>query len=263
MSATALLMDVGNSALKWAMADTQALSDAHRIDLSTVHDDALRALCAQHPGRAVLGCVVASEAVRARLEGAAASVGVSIRWLTAQDQFDAGPVRLINGYRLPQQLGADRWHAMLGARERYPNQAWVLVQVGTATTIDGVTAQGQFVGGEILPGPALMHASLAQGTARLPHTQAQAVAFADNTDEAIASGVLDAQWGAIERYWRRFAARDASSDGAGGAARLILTGGGATHLAQAFQDERVLPFEVQHNLVLRGLWLRWKQSLDL
>jgi type III pantothenate kinase len=103
----------------------------------------------------------------------------------------------------------------------------------------------------ILPGVTLMLESLARRTARLPQAQGAAVAFPDNTDDAITSGVADAQAGAIERVAIRFAQ-------AQGAPVLLLIGGGA---APALEPRlRSLPeierCERAHNLVLRGLWLR-------
>ncbi len=263
---TVLLIDAGNSAVKWALADEQVLNNAHRLsyDLAGLKPLDLQPLLESQRCDCVVGCIVASDAIYAAIEREAALAGKPVTWLEAQPAFDDGRVRLTNGYRNPEQLGADRWHALLGARTHHPETALVVVQMGTATTIDGVTTQGHFVGGEILPGVALMHASLARGTARLNVVQGEPNPFADNTADAIASGVHDAQWGAVQRYWRRFVARYAPEGGA----QLVLTGGGAAQLAAVITDPQTEPgwaSEVQHNLVpdlvLRGLWLRWKHSL--
>lgn len=269
-----LLIDAGNSAVKFATGDAaapgaavQVLHAQHTVGIARADpqqeldafsvrlDMALRG-SAIAPGTAAAGCIVASNNARAAIDAAVLAVtGVPIAWWRAQPVFEHDGVRLVNGYRDPAQLGADRWHAMLGARALAGGAAFVLVQAGTATTIDGVTADGRFIGGQIVPGWDMMRASLAQGTARLPHAAGQPARFADNTDDAIASGVRDAQTGAIGQFWRRFVRSHAHDHGA----RLVLTGGGAARLAVALQDSdefAALPPVIQDNLVLRGLWVR-------
>jgi type III pantothenate kinase len=261
-----LLLDVGNSALKWAVLQADGTlgpvtSVAYRkpdepfdaaVDVSAAQaavSDALRA--AGNVDRA-LGCSVAAEALTAALEAAVASrCGGAPRWLRAQSVFDDGHLRLVNGYRDPEQLGADRWHAMLGARALFPDTALVVVQVGTATTLDAIDATGRFVGGEILPGWQMMTVSLARGTGRLPLSRGVATPFADNTMDAIAGGVADAQAGAVERFVRRFAQAQP-------ALRVVFTGGAAQalHTALAWsapQDAPLGPPTIQDNLVLTGL----------
>jgi type III pantothenate kinase len=265
----ALLIDAGNTALKFATADELGpgapmslayggdAADAPAYDHQAFRARLERVLREQvvARGAAAAGCIVASNTAQRAIESAVHAVaGTGITWLQSQAVFDRGGVRLTSAYRDPAQLGADRWHAMLGARGQHDG-AFVLVQAGTATTIDGVTDDGRFVGGDILPGWDMMLASLARGTARLPHAAGTPVEFADNTDDAIASGTRDAQVGAVERFWRRFCARHAPSR----PARLLLTGGGAQRLAAALEKTGdlvdVTP-SIQDNLVLRGLWLR-------
>lgn len=250
-----LLLDVGNSALKWVLADRQGLRDIHTVPYEGSGTQA-RLPHFFLPAERAMGCFVAADLIRKALEEK-----ISVTWLSAQAQFDNGSIHLRNGYAQPLQLGTDRWHALIGARALCPDSACVLMQAGTATTIDGISAAGDFVGGEILPGIALMHTSLAQSTARLPqsdwlNTQGSARAFADNTLEAIANGVLDAQLGALQRYWRRFVARYAPQ----GDAQLLFTGGAAAALAAAWAQDALQEqpaARVQHNLVLHGLWQRW------
>jgi type III pantothenate kinase len=162
-----------------------------------------------------------------------------------------GEVTLVNGYLDPHQLGADRWHALLGACARLPGTSMVVVNAGTATTVDCVRAgeeSSRFVGGCIAPGVRLMLESLARNTAGLPLATGVAVDFPDTTDRAIVTGVLDAQAGLVERVWRRFSA------GLDRAPRLLLAGGHAELLAARLPNE-FAPL-IEHNLVLRGLALR-------
>jgi type III pantothenate kinase len=117
----------------------------------------------------------------------------------------------------------------------------VVATCGTATTIDALSADGVFLGGMILPGLGLMAASLARNTAQLPHIaagDALPAGFADNTDDAILSGCLSAQAGAIER-----------ACGLLGASLCILSGGAARYIAPALSA----PHKMVDNIVLTGL----------
>ena len=168
-------------------------------------------------GGAAFGCSVAAGATRTAVEVAAHARGMSIEWLRSEPRY-AGEFVLLNGYRNPTQLGADRWHGMLGACQRVPRRSFVLVAAGTATTIDCVEVsdgQARFVGGCIAPGQRLMLDALANQTAGLPQADGAAVDFPDTTDDAITTGVRDAQAGLVERFVRRFGA--ASRAGTGGA----------------------------------------------
>jgi type III pantothenate kinase len=203
------------------------------------------------PGSVALGCSVAAHELRAAVEHAANARGLTVQWLAAESQH-AGRVRLVNGYRTPTQLGPDRWHGMLGACQRRPGQAFVLVAAGTATTIDCVEANAQvarFVGGCIAPGQRMMLEALAQRTAGLPHARGQAVDFPDNTDDAIATGVADAQVGLALRMIERFARR------LGHAPTVLVSGGDAEPVAERLRSAGVGP-AIEHNLVLAGLALR-------
>jgi type III pantothenate kinase len=158
-------------------------------------------------------------------------------WFSAQPEL-AG---LRNRYRNPGQLGADRFAAALGARTLVPGKALVVATCGTATTVDAVSSDGEFLGGMILPGLGLMLDSLARGTAQLPAASADAApppVFADNTLDAIRSGCVSAQAGAITRA---FAALPAEL--------CIVSGGAAGHIAPALQ----VPYRMLDNIVLAGL----------
>lgn len=250
-----LLLDVGNTALKWAQSEGERLGHA-QVELHRGRADGLEQRLAQAWQKVAwndpaLGCSVAVADVREAVERAARTHGGSIRWLAAQNRYD-GAFVLQNGYRAPGQLGADRWHGMLGACERRPGQSLVLVAAGTATTIDCVEWRGGvalFIGGCIAPGTALMLESLAQRTGGLPHARGDWVDFPDNTDDAIATGVTDAQTGlalhVVERARRRF----------GSSPQVIVSGGDADALAERLSICGVA-LAIEHNLVLGGLALR-------
>lgn len=247
-----LLVDAGNTRIKWALVDR---SIAHPVPGvwhaagSVARADAeqlVQTWRALRIGRVLLSNV-AGEGLRDELEHivmrALGSKPVAIEWFASVAEL--GGVR--NGYRNPSQLGCDRFAAAIGAHALFPKRALVVATCGTATTIDAVSADGDFVGGMILPGLGLMASSLAKNTAQLPEVALHASAlqpFADNTDAAIVSGCLAAQAGAIERAVAAHALTHPESGVscilAGGAADLV-----APHLSIAHQ--RV------DNLVLVGL----------
>lgn len=146
-----------------------------------------------------LGVNVAGAEQAARLTGLFATAGMTLSWRTASKQ--AGD--LINGYDQPAQLGPDRWAAMLGAQThaKTHTRPLIMASFGTATTIDTVGPDGRFIGGVILPGPALMRRSLFNDTADLPLADSPVSLFPTHTHAAIASGVAAAQAGALLRQW--------------------------------------------------------------
>ncbi len=105
---------------------------------------------------------------------------------------------LKNGYEKPHTLGIDRWAAMIGAREKYEG-ALCVIDSGTATTVDVIRADGQCIGGAILPGIYTMRRSLGKYTAALFAADCEIAPFSDNTAGGIAGGTGYASVGAIER----------------------------------------------------------------
>jgi type III pantothenate kinase len=254
-STPVLLVDLGNTALKWTLSTAghspaQARSIVHRE--CTDLPDRLRAeWSAIEPGTPAVGCSVAAAEVRDAVASALREVGVRIDWLGAEARH-AGVVVLFNGYRVPTQLGADRWHGMLGACQRHPGEPFVLLAAGTATTLDCVESGpdgARFIGGCIAPGARMMLDALNRGTGSLPLAQGAPRDFPDNTDDAIATGVRDAQAGLAWQIVRRFARR------LGHDPRLLVSGGDAEAVA-ARLEANGLAVTIEHNLVLAGLALR-------
>lgn len=242
-SDTWLLVDAGNTRVKWALADADAPLGQWRTQGAMLHG-LLDTLCAAWqaggivPTR-VLVANVAGGGVRAAIEGAlrVCAPGAVIEW------FASVPRRagIVNGYRDPAQLGCDRFAAAIGARALEPGRDVIVANCGTATTVDAIAADGTFIGGMILPGLALMPRSLARNTAQLPQIDAGAAlppTFADNTHDAILSGCLAAQAGAIER-----------AVAVHGAAACIISGGAAPLIAPAL----TVPARHVDNIVMIGL----------
>jgi type III pantothenate kinase len=232
-----LLIDAGNTRIKWALAAPGAALGRWSASGAVTHAE-LNHLPARWQHHSVTAAIVSNVAgVKVRDQLQLMLPTTAITWFASVAQ-QAG-VR--NGYRDPSQLGCDRFAAAIGARALEPGKALVVATCGTATTIDALSAGGAFLGGMILPGLGLMASSLARNTAQLPHIAASGAAragFADNTDDAILAGCLSAQAGAIERAF-----------GLLGADLCMLSGGAARYIAPSL----AAPHRMVDNIVLVGL----------
>jgi type III pantothenate kinase len=194
------------------------------------------------PLRAV-GVNVAGEAARVRVEAQLTRWRLVPQWLVATD----AACGVTNRYARPAQLGADRWASLVAARQRsiatdlFP-PACVVVNAGTAVTIDSLDAEGVFRGGLILPGMRLMLRTLAENTAALKAPPGEFREFPDNTPDALYSGAMQAVCGAIEQMRRQIDTNPAQ-------VRVYLAGGAASEIAPHLNP----PVEVVDNLVLEGV----------
>jgi type III pantothenate kinase len=177
---------------------------------------------------------VASDSVRAQLARALQGFSADPLWIRAQEK----QCGVTNLYLDPGQLGSDRWAALIGAWTR-EHGACLIVGAGTATTVDALSASGEFLGGLILPGLDMMREALAAGTARLSLDAGHDAEFPRNTADAIWNGCMAAQLGAIGRM-RRVLSESAP---------ILLSGGAARLLQPALNS----PVNVVDNLVLEGL----------
>jgi len=231
-----LAVDAGNSRIKWGLWEGGRWS---RQD-SVATDEVARlanAWAALAPPRHVIACSVAGAQVSEWLDRWARSQGLTLRWVTSQRE----QCGVRNGYREPAQLGADRWAALIGVRDLLEGAA-VVVNAGTAVTIDALTQEGEFLGGVIVPGLHLMAEALTRGTAGLPRAGGTFAQFPGNTADAIATGAMQSVCGAVERMERALAAQ--------GVEPQILLSGGA---ARAISSHLERPARVIPNLVLEGL----------
>ncbi len=157
-------------------------------------------------------------------------------------------------YAQPHRFGVDRFLCLLAAHARGAG-SWLVIGVGTALTIDLLDAQGRHRGGRIAPSPALMRAALHRRAPHLPDTGGDYITddctggnyreFADDTDDALASGCVGAALGLIER------SRQAAASMLGAAPQLLLHGGDSPLLLPHLADAISAP-----GLVLEGL-ARW------
>ena len=270
MSAPYLLIDAGNSRVKWALAQadgTQTHSGAFSHGgqlvkgtgdpLQSRHEPDWSTLPA--PGSAWLSNV-AGDAVARRIDAF-----VDRRWpglARTTIRSAAQQCGVTNGYTTPSQLGSDRWAGMIGARAAFPGEPLLIATFGTATTLEALNADGVFVGGLIAPGWSLMMRSLGEHTAQLPTLDAHAARglleaggtpdaarrgpfFATDTPRSLSAGCTLAQAGLVERTWRDL------QDEWQVPVRLVVGGGAADEVASALK----VPHTRHDSLVLSGLAL--------
>ncbi len=228
-----LAVDCGNSRLKWGLHENGGWRKTGAVPLSEIGrlEKSWRGLV---PADKVVVANVAGRSVRNRLETLFARRSMVPAWVKAK-RHECG---VTNGYGRPDQLGPDRWAALIGAWSILRGPCLV-VTAGTATTVDVLRGDGRFVGGVILPGLDLMKRSLTRGTAELPFARGRFSAEPRNTADAIETGCLLAQAGAIERA---FATMEHG-------AACVLAGGAARRIARHLN----IPVRLVDNLVLEGL----------
>ena len=233
-----LAIDIGNTRLKWAhYASPQsgaAVLAQGAVFLENI-DSLAETEWQQLPTPAsILGCNVAGDAVRRRVEEQLELWDQPPRWVVSSS--DAGGIS--NGYDHPGRLGADRFVAHIGARhhvlERGKARPVLVVMVGTAVTVDAIDAEGHFLGGLILPGHGIMLRALEGGTAGLRVPTGEVRDFPTNTSDGLTSGGTYAITGAIERLHRHLAQRTAMSP------LTLMTGGAGWKVAPWLSIEHEL-----------------------
>jgi type III pantothenate kinase len=232
-----LAIDAGNSRVKWGWHDGRAWSSLSTVSLiefaAANHDINPFAATHENPERIVISNVAGDGAHQ-----------LIVNWTSI---FEAEPLWLKgeaercgvrSRYDRPDQLGADRWAALVAARALFTG-ACLVVNAGTATTADLLSAEGEFLGGLILPGVDLMRFVLHEHTGRLPLEEGRYAATPRSTVDAIETGCRDAQAGAVERMYRR----------AGAGTTCVVSGGAG----RALIGQLDIPCRYVENLVLEGL----------
>jgi type III pantothenate kinase len=235
-----LAIDAGNSRVKWGWHDGSdwtsiatvsliefAASSDHVNPFSMTHDA---------PERIVISNV-AGEGAHQLLVNWTSIFDAEPLWLRAE----AERCGVRNRYEKPELLGSDRWAALIAARAIH-HGASLVVNAGTATTVDMLAEDGTFLGGAILPGVELMRFVLHEHTGRLPIQDGVHREMPRNTVDAIETGCRHAQAGAVERMYRVF--RDIAP------APLCIVAGGA---GRTLVDQLSMPRRYVENLVLDGL----------
>ena len=244
-----LLIDIGNTRIKWARMTPTGIGEQSAAAHATwTRDDFIQQVLSSGPRaeRVFIGNV------GGKRMGDLAQAAIRHAW-QVEPLFVHSPAAqagLRNAYPEPAKLGVDRWLAMLGGRALEPRPLCV-VSVGTAMTIDGLDASGQHLGGVIVPGPDLMVSSLLKNTSDIAqraaggqvHDFSRDELFADNTLGAIQQGAVQALAALVDR------ALETQQKQLGQAPVLLLTGGASRRIQGAMHSAgREIP-----DLVLRGL----------
>lgn len=244
-----LLLDLGNSRLKWAVAtDARAAWQASGSldwadDMPAQLQGAWADLAAPH---AIIAASVVDAAREEQVAAACtACFGHAPQWL----RTPAVACGVRNGYAQPQRLGVDRFLSMVAAHAG-GHAPCVLASAGTALTLDALAADGQHLGGWIVPGVRAMRQALAVSTSRVTLEHAGSVTdLATSTEDAVASGCWHALAAVTERFVHSAHARL-------GTVPTLLLGGGD---AQALLPWLHVPAQLMSDGVLRGL-AYWAQD---
>lgn len=241
-----LLLDGGNSQLKWAWVENGTFSEVGRApyrDLAKLGEEWLR--FADEDVK-IVGCAVCGSVKKAMVEE---QLTRPVEWLSSMPQA----LGIRNHYRRPEEHGSDRWFNALGSR-RFTQNACVVVSCGTAVTTDALTEDNHYLGGTIMPGFHLMKEAMALKTANLNRPIGKVYPFPTTTPNAIASGMMDAVCGALMMMHGRLK----DKTGGGKPVDIIITGGGAARVVQALPEAFVHDNQVKivDNLVIHGL-LHW------
>lgn len=235
-----LAIDSGNTAIKWGLHDgTQWLTrgttlQAERMTLQQTWETL------PAPASVLISNVAGSQA-ESDLTALLKPWRIQPQWIMAS----ASQCGITSRYAEPEQLGCDRWAALIAAWHRV-QRTCLVVDAGTAMTVDALSSTGEFLGGIIVPGPDIMKKALTGRTGTLTafvpgHFQD----FPINTQNALYSGMIQALAGALERMYHLLA----NHSGKQAPVEIIMTGGSAALLDQHIHA----PHRIIDNLVLEGL----------
>ena len=242
-----LLFDIGNTRVKWGVLSDGEILRSGAITHEALRDKGFDALTRRLPKNVsrAIACNVAGPDFGRRF---ARVIGIHCKDDLHYVSSRPSGFGVRNGYRSSRSLGVDRWVALVGARAEFKT-ALCIVDAGTAITIDALDKSGQHLGGQIIPGLALMSSALRADTSdigaessRVRDPAAGALPFGNTTDRAVRFGSLSAVCGAIER-----AARLLRSNGH--RPKIVLTGGDASRILDQLEVASVH----RPMLVLNGL----------
>lgn len=238
-----LLVDIGNTAVKWALHESGDMSAGGRIvhrghDIVTAFNAAWSEL--PRPGRIVVANVAGDTVAESLTDWA------GTHWSLQPEFMQAGKTAggVSNAYDIATDLGVDRWAALVGAHHHVDGPVCV-IDCGTAITIDLLSASGRHLGGVILPGVGLLKGVLREETANVLSSQGGRAPepVAASTGAGVHSGAVYMAVAAIDRIVATHLASQ------GDALELVITGGDAAEILT------LLARRARHEpeLVLKGL----------
>jgi len=242
-----LLIDIGNSRIKWAVWQNNQITDYSAVAYSK---DNLPAVLTENLAdisqprlqqQQVFVCSVAGRAINQLV----------LNWFEVYWQISAEFIEtknrqcgVVNAYHQVSALGVDRWLGMLAAYQRH-KKAVCVIDCGTAVTIDVVNETGQHLGGLIMPGMQMMQQALLTGAQRIESIQGQASSLADNTQDAVIGGCINLLVSGLDGLYRKY------SEQFNGELACVMTGGDGEKLASAMESN----CHYEEDLILYGLYL--------
>jgi len=240
-----LLLDVGNSRIKWAVLADGALT---QMGADFYRAQPMAAMFSRHFARLAPPAAVIIASVADTACNEALAQQIQSHWRLNPRFLHTQPAQagVTNGYHHPERLGVDRWLAMIAAHARVTAPCLV-ISAGTAVTVDALDSSGQHLGGLILPGLYLMASSLAVNTAGVPQApddlSTAGEFFGRDTGEGVIKGTQTAIVECITRSARELAQRY------GKRIECLITGGDGPIVQAALS----MDCEYQPHLVLQGI----------
>lgn len=196
-----LIIDIGNTCVKLVCFNEGKVVEEQRTDKDDVA--ALQSFCSHYPfSRGI--CSSVSD-ISEEYSAALSSLPFSMM------EFKSGVTRvpIINKYSTPLTLGSDRLAAVVGANWLQPGRDVLVIDIGTCVTFDFINSSGEYLGGNISPGPTMRLKALNHFTARLPLVERRGDTpdFGTDTTTAIRSGVMNGIKYEIEGYIHSFLAK--------------------------------------------------------
>ena len=232
-----LLLDAGNSRLSAGLMYQGELIQRFSLDNKSVYrkdlnsKDVKMILEENLTGKGVLPGTIRKTAISSVLKNETPLLAAAGALMSGTPAFILDPLKpgeLKNKYLLPEQTGPDRLAAALGGISKYPGKNLIIIDWGTATTIDAVSRDGCFLGGTIFPGLGTAGKSLGKAASALPEIQPgrPVAVLGKNTEQAILSGLFYSQAGAVREIIRQlgkecFSGEDSLTIGTGGYAPLF------------------------------------------
>ncbi len=265
-----ILIDAGNSRVKWAWLDAGELGESTAIAYKNNDKvEVLKALLEENkPTKISLVHVLGDEFEQEVHDYCKKSQCEYTIFKTT-----ASCCGVTNGYDVPEQLGADRFVALIGAHHLYPNDNLLVIDVGTAVTIDGISEKGRHAGGLILPGLQLWSDTLIKNTKRNTQLsplyssrsiEADTEVFATNTQRGINSGSILGLSGAINHIChimensmedKMTSELKLSTNPCVNKTKRLLCGGDSYLLADTLADDVSEEYILTPDLVMHGLMI--------
>lgn len=239
-----LLIDHGNSRIKWALSDGRKYTVLPTVAASLEGLANMQQTLSVLPNQPAQSLItsVGSPTLHAELKQML-SPNIQCQHPIKQKAF----LGLTLGYPDISQLGLDRWLAMLGARAKHPHTALVVVSVGTAMTVDAIDPSGQHLGGMIAPSPWLAWHGIHQRIPTLPEAPKRFASttrqLGDDTQSCLQAGAVAACVGVIEQ------AVLLCADAAKQTPCVVISGGGY----EVLKDWLKTPHVFETNLLFDGM----------